>query len=148
NRLAQLASWDEKALKGELIVIGDAELEVDLTELTGFEPAEIDAIIHADDFGQQEPDPADAVLPTSPVAIVKPGDIYFIGVHKLMCGDALDPLSYSALLAEHRARVWLSDPPYNVRINGHVSGKGKVRHREFAQAVGEMSGDEFVAFLQ
>ena len=56
-------------------------------------------------------------------------------------------MSYAALLGDEVADLVFSDPPYNVPINGHVSGLGKVRHLEFEQASGEMTEPEFIAFL-
>jgi DNA modification methylase len=64
------------------------------------------------------------------------------------CGDALDPASYEALMLGGRADVVFTDPPYNLPIDGHVSGKGQVRHREFAMASGEMTPEQFTQFLR
>ncbi len=64
-----------------------------------------------------------------------------------VCGDALDEASYEALLGRQTASMLFSDPPYNVRVNGHVGGKGVIQHPEFAMASGEMSTDEFTQFL-
>jgi DNA modification methylase len=76
------------------------------------------------------------------------GDIWNIGVHRLSCGNSLDPATYSALLGTELAQLVFIDPPYNVPIEGHVSGKGKVHHREFAMASGEMTSDTFTKFLK
>jgi DNA modification methylase len=65
----------------------------------------------------------------------------------LICGDALEPETYARLLAGETAQLVFTDPPYNVRIDGHVSGLGAAKHREFAMASGEMSETEFTAFL-
>lgn len=75
------------------------------------------------------------------------GDIWEIGLHRLICGDALDPEAYTQLLAGESAQMAFTDPPYNVPINGHVSGLGKIRHREFAMASGEMDEATFTGFL-
>jgi DNA modification methylase len=64
-----------------------------------------------------------------------------------MCGDSLDESSYSALMNGKSADVIFTDPPYNVKIDGNVCGKGAIRHREFAMASGEMTEAEFVSFL-
>jgi DNA modification methylase len=70
-----------------------------------------------------------------------------MGKHRLFCGDALDETSCKILFpGDQRAQMIFSDPPYNVKISG-VSGKGKVKHAEFAMASGEMSRDEFTEFL-
>ncbi len=65
----------------------------------------------------------------------------------MLCGDARDPLSYAALLGDEKVRLVFTDPPYNVRIDGHVGGLGAIKHREFAMASGEMSVAEFQRFL-
>ena len=67
--------------------------------------------------------------------------------HRLLCGNALASTSYDALLAGEKAAAVFTDPPYNVPVNGHVGGKGKRKHREFAMATGEMSDDAFSQFL-
>lgn len=76
------------------------------------------------------------------------GDIIVCDHHRLICGDGLDRITLSALLAGAGVRMVMTDPPYNLRIDGFVGGKGKIKHREFAVAAGEMSDDEFVAFLK
>jgi DNA modification methylase len=70
-----------------------------------------------------------------------------IGDHRLICGDSTDPDTYARLLEGAEAQMIFTDPPYNVPIEGHVSGLGKVKHREFAMASGEMSEAEFTTFL-
>jgi hypothetical protein len=66
----------------------------------------------------------------------------------LLCGDALNKDSYVALLGSQKAQMVFTDPPYNVTIARNVSGLGKVKHREFAMAYGEMSPQEFTEFLE
>ena len=75
------------------------------------------------------------------------GDIWQLGRHRLLCGDARDPASYTTLLGDQRVDLVFTDPPYNVPIDGHVCGAGSVKHREFAFASGEMSQAAFTAFL-
>jgi DNA modification methylase len=93
----------------------------------------------------------DAVdVPPAPgaVAITRLGDLWALGRHRLLCGNALEPACYERLLQGTVAQVVFTDPPYNVPIQGHVSGKGAIVHREFAMASGEMSEEEFIDFLQ
>ncbi len=75
------------------------------------------------------------------------GDLWYLGRHRLYCGSALDEQAYTALLQGAKAAACFTDPPYNVKIDGHVSGLGRVTHREFAMASGEMSEIEFTKFL-
>jgi hypothetical protein len=81
-------------------------------------------------------------------AVSRPGDLWQIGDHALLCADALKPESYRRLLQTRRAQMVFTDPPYNVRITGNVSGLGRVKHREFAMASGEMTEAEFTTFLK
>ncbi len=80
--------------------------------------------------------------------MTQPGNLWILGRHRLLCADARDSTSYAALLAGEKAQMVFTDPPYNVPIGGHVSGSGRVQHREFVMASGEMSEAEFTTFLR
>jgi DNA modification methylase len=146
NKIALNAGWDEELLALELKeLISSDEFSVDVT---GFSIAEVDQLI--DGLVPEEPgDPADDALaglgevPTR----CRPGDIWRMGPHRLICGDAVDPEIVAILMEGEKAEMVFTDPPYNVAIAGNVSGLGKVQHREFAMASGEMTRAEFVAFL-
>jgi DNA modification methylase len=101
-------------------------------------------------MNQASPDGADQVSEPdrSRPAITRLGDLWSIGGHRLLCGDALSEASYKVILGSQKAQLIFTDPPYNVPVAGHVSGKGKIRHREFAMASGEMTRAEFTKFLQ
>jgi hypothetical protein len=109
--------------------------------------AEIDLLIESAS-GTPEPDTDDLVPPvaTGP-AVTRPGDTWILGPHRIQCGSALDEAAYRVLMAESRAAVVFTDPPYNVPIDGNVGGLGAIHHREFAMASGEMDEAEFIAFL-
>ena len=143
NRLTELGSWDEDVLRGEFEFL--VELGVDLT-LTDFEMGEIDLTIGivGDD---EEANAIPAVDPSCP-ATSRPGDVWQLGEHRLACGDALDKSILAQLLEGDEVDLVFTDPPYNVPIQGHVSGLGQRRHREFAQASGEMSEAAFTQFLE
>lgn len=143
NRLAENAGWNREALALELSELTDLVVDFEL-ELTGFETAEIDLII--DGPVQAKADPADD-CPLPAAAISRPGDLWRLGQHRLLCGSALDAESYQRLLGSEQVRMVFADPPYNVPVSGHVCGSGRVQHREFAMASGEMSEPEFVDFL-
>ena len=148
NKLAELAGWDEDLLALELQDLAELDLDFDL-EVIGFETPEIDLLIGTAAKGE-EPDPADDVPAFDPEAptVSRPGDLWAIGPHRLLCGDARDETAYARLLGNSKARMVFIDPPYNVPIHGHVSGLGRNRHGEFAMASGEMSEAEFVGFLE
>ena len=143
NKLADKAGWDSDLLALELGELAGMDLGFDLT-LTGFEMGEIDFLIEgASGADQDQPPPEPSTGPT----VTQPGDIWQIGDHRLICGDATYAGVFEQLMAGKKAQLVFTDPPYNVPIDGHVSGLGKVQHREFAMATGEMSEDEFQAFL-
>ena len=150
NRLAELADWDTELLATELAYLSDLDIDFDPT-ITGFEMAEIDVLIGntGDDLESESTDPDDSVPePSNGPAVTQPGDIWIIGgKHHLVCGDATKPETYDHLLIGDKARMVFTDPPYNVPIDGHVSGLGATKHREFAMASGEMTSSEFEAFL-
>jgi 16S rRNA G966 N2-methylase RsmD len=148
NRLAECAGWDRDLLAIELQGLAEIDLDFDL-EVMGFETAEIDLLIGGG-AEEGEPDPADAWPGLDPGAptVSRPGDLWQIGPHRLLCADALDGASYARLLGDQKAQLVFVDPPYNVRLDGHVSGLGQARHAEFAMASGEMSEAEFTAFLE
>ncbi len=148
NRLAECAGWDHDLLAIELQWLSEIELEFDL-EVIGFDAPEIDLLIGGKS-DETESDPADE-LPESSIehpAVTRPGDLWQIGPHRLLCGDALNKRTYEELFGRKEAHVVFVDPPYNVPIDGHVSGLGRARHDEFAMASGEMSEAEFIAFLE
>lgn len=147
NRLAENAGWDAEVLAIELQYLSDLDLDFEVT-VTGFSMPEIDVRISGLDATPQKPDPADAVPEVTGPAVTQLGDIWQIGPHRLICGDATTPETYAQLLDGEKAQMVFTDPPYNVRIDGHVTGLGKVKHREFAVASGEMSEAEFTGFLR
>jgi len=144
NKLAENAGWDKSILAIELQHLVLSEEILDVT-LTGFEVAEIDLIIQSTIETAEEQGESEISVPPIPGA--QPGDLWLLGNHKILCGNSLEQSSFSTLLADKRADLVFSDPPFNVRIDGHVSGNGQVRHREFEMASGEMTETEFVAFL-
>jgi len=142
NRLAENATWDNQLLAENFELLAAEDLEFDLT-VTGFELPEIDLLL-------QEPaesnDPDDAPIKSGPI-VSRLGDEWILGPHRVHCGNALDSLALDRLMLGDRAAVVFTDPPYNVKVSS-VVGLGRVQHREFAMASGEMSSTEFTTFLQ
>ena len=147
NKLAEKAGWDKELLAIELQ--GLIELEVDI-ELTGFEMAEIDIILEeAHEATGVASGPEDAVPePSSGPVISRTGDLWLLGAHRLLCGDAREKAACAHLMDGAKAEFVFTGPPYDVAIDGHVCGLGRVRHRNFAMGCGEMSEAEFTAFLK
>jgi DNA modification methylase len=144
NKLAEKAGWDPEILKIELQHLTNLDLDFDIS-ITGFEMPEIDVLLSET---ESESDPADVMPAVEPgPAVTRLGDIWQIGPHRLICGDSTAAGTYARLLDGERAQMIFTDPPYNVKIDGHVSGLGSVKHREFAMALGEMTTSEFTRFL-
>ncbi|PTX57404.1 DNA modification methylase [Litoreibacter ponti] len=145
NKLALNAGWDDDLLATELGALMSEDLDFDVS-VTGFSIPEIDVLM--DTVAPEEPDdPADDTVPDQVSARVQPGDVWQLGQHRLICGDARDPQVLDDLLDGELARMIFADPPYNVPIDGHVGNSGAIQHREFAMASGEMTSDEFTDFL-
>jgi DNA modification methylase len=146
NRLAEKAGWDKSILAIELQHLMTLDCtDFDVT-ITGFEVPEIDVIIEE----AKESNGAQDVIPElnlDRAAVTKPGDQWLLGKHRILCGNALHDATYRTLMGRNRAALSFCDPPYNVRIDGHATGNGAIRHREFAMASGEMSEAEFLSFL-
>src|ERR1700677_1427863 len=147
NKIALNATWDEQLLAEELKSLSEIDISFDL-DITGFSVAEFDSLI--EDLTAEEPnDPNDDRLaPNDLDPRCRPGDLWRLGPHRLLCGNALDSAAIAVLMANEEARMVFTDPPYNVPIDGHVGGSGAIKHREFAMACGEMTAAEFTEFLE
>ena len=138
NRLAERGEWDLDALKIEFneLIVTDAPIEI-----TGFSPAEIDQVILGDGADGLEEGPLE---PNAATAVARVGDIFQLGPHRIVCGDATDPSVLARLLKDDAcAHLVLTDEPYNVKVAGNVT---RGDHREFAMASGETTDAEFLAF--
>jgi ParB-like nuclease domain len=146
NRLPEQAIWDFDLLRHHF----EGLLEVDFNvELTGFSTGEVDLIIDGSaEKSSTDPDDNFAESISAGSAVTRDGDIWGLGRHRLICGDARDPNICARLLQNKPATMMVADPPYNVAINGHAVGRGKIRHREFQMASGEMTPEAYTAFLQ
>lgn len=141
NKIAMLSAWSPELLKSEMELLIKDDFDI---EATGFSTAEVDIM-----FEDTSSDPAD-LQPEDEVdeVVTRSGDLWVLGSHRLLCGNALQADSYVRVMDGDQAQMSISDPPYNVPINGHVCGSGKVKHKEFAMAAGEMSGSQFTTFLK
>ena len=147
NKIAANAGWDRERLAIELPELTELLIEESLDiSITGFEPVEIDQLVI--DFEENSEDPADEIqtdwLSAAPVS--QPGDLWHLGPHRLLCGDARRAADLDRLLADELAAMAFLDPPYNVKVRS-VVGRGRTKHREFAMASGEMSRQDYVGFL-
>jgi DNA modification methylase len=144
NRIAEDADWDRGALAVEFSEILELAPAVDL-QLSGFEMGEIDSLLDGDGRDQEDELPPGEST-SAPVSRL--GDLWALGEHRLLCGDALRAESYARVLEGEKADMLFADPPYNVAIDGHASGLGMVKHNDFVMASGELSRAEFETFLK
>jgi DNA modification methylase len=147
NRLTEIASWDDRLLGETLKELAILDLDFAL-EAIGFDTGEID--LHIEALSQTERGPAERPIPavTGPT-VTRTGDLWLLGGrHKVLCGSALDAEAYHTLLGPETAHAIFTDPPYNVPVDGNVSGHGQTRHREFPMGAGEMDPAGFTRFLE
>ena len=143
NKLTELGKWSIELLNLEFTELSKLDLNFDLG-ITGFETSEIDLILDGDGVS----DPKNDIIPPLNDADhrCQRGDIWRLGRHTIVCGDALKPDSYAAIMGGDKAQMVLTDAPYNVRVK-NIGSMGRIKHDEFAMASGEMTSDEFTEFL-
>jgi DNA modification methylase len=146
NKLTDRSSWDDRKVAIVLKELSDIAVDFEI-EATGFEAPEIDLRIQSLEPPDESADSADEFETSEGPPVSCLGDLWALGDHRLLCGNALDSHAYGALLAGEKAGAVFTDPPYNVRVKGHVSGKGARQHREFPMAAGELTEDAFCRFL-
>lgn len=146
NKLAENAGWDREILAIELDALVTADLDFDIGVI-GFDTDEIDLIIEGAAPSEANA-PEDEELPGLDAhRITQPGDLWQLGDHRLICGDARQSAVLETLMRNETAQMVFCDPPYNVPINGHVCGNGAIHHPEFSMASGEMTRQQFIDFL-
>jgi ParB-like chromosome segregation protein Spo0J len=132
NKLAENAGGDREILTiefQELLALDCLDITV-----TGFEIAEIDLILEEAKGAPEEEALPEPEFDQEP--ITQPGDLWLLGKHRIVCGSSLHRATYRELMGNHRAAMVFTDPPFNVRVDGHATGNGAIRHREFAMASG------------
>lgn len=141
NRIAENAGWDEAMLQVELVALQDDDFDLTLTGFDADALADLLAGGETTTDGQTDEDVAPDV-PEIPVS--RPGDIWLLGPHRVLCGDATNAECYSALLRDESAGMVFTDPPYNV--NYANSAKDKLRGKNRA-ILNDNLGDGFYDFL-
>jgi DNA modification methylase len=148
NKLTENSEWDDRLLGEQFKILSEAEIDFSL-EVTGFETSEIDIVVEGlAPAGSGDNDPADEMPgEEGKTQVTRAGDLWILDRHRIYCGDARDPAAYSLLMQCNRATAVFADPPYNCPIDRYVANFGRIHHDEFAMASGEMSKEQFTAFL-
>ena len=141
NRIAENAGWDDAMLRIELEALMGEGFDLDITGFDADALAELIAGDEPDNEGQTD---EDAVPEFSETPIARPGDVWIMGPHRLLCGDATLATSYDALLQGAPVDMVFTDPPYNV--NYANSAKDKMRGKDRA-ILNDNLGDGFYNFL-
>ena len=141
NRIAENAAWDDDLLRVELETLQDEGFDLDLTGFDADALAELLAGDEPDNEGQTD---EDAVPEVGEIPISRPGDVWIMGQHRLLCGDSTVPESYARLMQGEQADMVFTDPPYNV--NYANSAKDKMRGKDRA-ILNDNLGDGFYDFL-
>ena len=146
NKLAELGTWSVENLQLEFQELEKLDLDFSLG-ITGFDMGDIDLILEGK---ETKADPKANNIPFIPdnEVVTREGDIWILGEHRIICGNSLQKETLSPLMEDKKADMVFTDPPYNVKINGHVCGAGNVQHKEFKFASGEMTVEEFTQFLK
>lgn len=146
NKLAELGTWSVENLQLEFQELEKLDLDFSLG-ITGFDMGDIDLILEGK---EAKADPKANNIPFIPdnEVVTREGDIWILGEHRIICGNSLQKETLSQLMEDKKADMVFTDPPYNVKINGHVCGAGNVQHKEFKFASGEMTVEEFTQFLK
>ncbi|MBV6795037.1 site-specific DNA-methyltransferase [Xanthomonas euvesicatoria] len=141
NRIAENAGWDEELLRVELEGLQDEGFDLDLT---GFDADALAELLAGDEPVNEGQTDEDAVLEVGEAPVSRLGDVWQLGPHRLLCGDATVAASYDALLGGGTVDMVFTDPPYNV--NYANSAKDKLRGKDRA-ILNDNLGDGFHDFL-
>ena len=141
NKIAENATWDEAVLGVELAALSEAGFELGLT---GFSQDEWERLIEGDLSDEKGLTDEDAVPEVSEHAVTKPGDIWILGDHKLLCGDATKADDFKALLGDELVDMTFTDPPYNVNYANTAKDKMRGKNRPI---MNDNLGEGFGSFL-
>ena len=142
NKIAENAGWDEELLRLELAELQEADFDL---ALTGFDADELLEIMVGEEStteGHTDEDAAPEV-PVTPVS--KPGDVWIMGQHRLLCGDSTDAASYTLLMAGEKAAMTFTDPPYGVNYANSAKDKMRGTNRPI---LNDNLGEDFEPFLK
>ena len=142
NKIAENAGWEEELLRLELAELQEADFDLALTGFDADELLEIMAGEETTTEGNTDEDAAPEV-PVTPVS--KPGDVWIMGQHRLLCGDSTNAASYTLLMAGEKAHMVVTDPPYGVNYANSAKDKLRGTNRPI---LNDNLGEDFEPFLK
>ena len=140
NRLALNAGWDEQMLRVELAALEEDGFNLDVV---GFSDDELEGLLHEPAVTTEGQVDEDAAPETPEEAITKPGDVWLLGDHRLVCGDATQMASVEKVMAGGLADMVWTDAPYNVNYGQQIKGRASKR-----TILNDNLGEGFGAFLR
>lgn len=148
NRIAEDGVWDFEILSEQLLDLSNTEFSFDKIgfDTIDYEKCYLQKNSEISQTHNNEKEDTSWLEENIP-SRAKPGDLWRLANHLVYCGNSLESISYERVMKGELARIVITDPPYNQKINGHVCGKGKIKHEEFDMASGEMCDSEFQAFI-
>ena len=141
NRIAENAGWDDAMLRIELQSLQEDGFNLDIT---GFDADALAEIMNGEETTVDGQTDDDAVPEVSATPISRPGDVWELGNHRLVCGDSTDPKVYDALMADSKADMVFCDPPYGVNYANSAKDKLRGTHRPI---LNDNLGEDFEPFL-
>jgi DNA modification methylase len=145
HRIPLDAKWDDENVRLVLEELASADFDLDLT---GFDAPEIDNYLNLDLPKANVEETGTDIPPVGTNPVSTPGSIWGLGKHRIGCGSATDLAFVLRVLNGQTAAACFVDPPYNIKVDGFISGKGRHRHREFVQGAGELSDDKYFSLLR
>lgn len=145
QRIPQDSKWDSENVRIVLENLISVDFDV---KLTGLDTHEIDTHLNLDLPEKNVEETGADIPPLQSSSVSTRGVIWQLHKHRLGCGSATDASFVSRVLNGKSVDLCLTDPPYNLAVDGFISGKGRHRHREFVQGAGELSDEEFFVFLR
>jgi DNA modification methylase len=145
HRIPADAMWDDQNVRLTLEELASANFDL---ELTGFDAPEIDSYLNLDLPNANAEETGSDIPPVGTASVSAPGSIWKLGNHRIGCGSATDHAFVVQVLNGQTAATGFIDPPYNIKVDGFISGEGRRRHRQFVQGAGELSDDDYFTLLR
>jgi hypothetical protein len=134
NKLAENAGWDDDALRAEIEELARGGYGLDVI---GFDADELEALLNPPSTSQADPDE----VPEPPaIPVTRPGDVWLMDKHRIICGDSTDAETVAALLQGAKPHLMVTDPPYGVNVvgrEGKIGGSVLAKNQRYEKVIGD-----------